>query len=1071
MEEHVSMSDKYTDYLFVPASLLIVLSLLDFQSVATARRGNVLGMLGMALAIVSTLAHDEKVTNGGLAAAAILPAFVVGVALSLRAKMTELPQLVGLFNGLGGLSAALASFSFYAAGDDVRLFSFAGCPPLNYLEGDNYDKHFVLLSVELGVVIGVFTFTGSLVAAAKLAAIIPGRAVVLPARHHATVALLAGVVALCVLFHLSDSQDEGRALLGGVAAIAGVLGILMVLSIGGGDAPVVIGALNMLSGGAGLMAGLTAQNPVLILGGSIVFASGAILSHIMCRAMNRAFFSVMMGGFGSTAASKAAAKAKAAELEASGAPAPEAQLVGADDVARLLAEARSVVIVPGYGMAVAQAQHTVSSIAKFLISSGRTVRAVIHEVAGRLPGHMQVLLAEANFPYDQMLERSECSHGDMAEVDVAVVIGANDTVNPAAVRDPSSTIAGMPVTEVWRAKRVVVLKRSLATGYAGISNELFYHDNTSMLLGDARKTLDQVYARLQELVQVDEAGDEAARAAAEAAARVSPEEERKERAEKERAEQERVRALPASMTVAVPAEADPEERRVAVTPATARRMREQGFQVVVRAGAGERAGFGDDEYRAWGARVADTDAELYGGGAQLVLGVRGPATPEQASALPEGAVLICMLDPRDKTSGGTVEALAARGCTLLSMPLVPRISRAQKLDALSSMASVAGNRAVTEAAHEFGRFFSGIISAAGRTRPASVLVVGAGVAGLAAIGAARSMGAIVRAFDVRPAVKEEVESMGAEFLMLHFGESGDGGGGYAKIMSDEFIAKEMELFRRHAPHTDVCITTAMIPGRAAPKLWMADMVDLMPSGSVVVDVAAGSGGNCEVTRPGERFVTDGGVTVLGYTDMPSRMPAVSSQLYSSNICHLLDDMGGAEGWKVDEDDVVVSSMMVLRAGESVWPKPRKPQQQQAPPKDAAAEEKKDDGNGAAGDNDTAGKEPSPFAFLPALVLVLGTAAFLGVLAPNEYHLALIVCALSSVLGYLLVWGITAQLHTPLMSLTNALSGLVLLGGLEQVGGDLDTPSSKLAFAAVVFAALNVSGGFAITTRMIEFFQK
>ena len=354
-------------------------------------------------------------------------------------------------------------------------------------------------------------------------------------------------------------------------------------------------------------------------------------------------------------------------------------------------------------------------------------------------------------------------------------------------------------------------------------------------------------------------------------------------------------------TIGVPKEIYENEARVAATPDTVKKLQKLGFEILIQSGAGEAANFTDEAYEKAGCKII-ADAQSLWEQANIILKVRAPQD-EEIENLPEGKTIISFIWPAQNEE--LLNKLASRNATVLAMDSIPRISRAQKMDALSSMANIAGYRAVIEAANNFGRFFTGQITAAGKVPPAKVMVIGAGVAGLAAIGAARSLGAIVRAFDTRPVVKEQVESLGAEFLELEFEEDGSGAGGYAKVMSKEFIDAEMALFREQAKELDIIITTALIPGRPAPKLILTDMVESMKEGSVIVDLAAEQGGNCEVTKPNEIYNYKG-VTIIGLTDLPSRMAAQSSQLYGTNLWHLLKDMGGAEDYKVDYEDQVVN---------------------------------------------------------------------------------------------------------------------------------------------------------------------
>jgi NAD(P) transhydrogenase subunit alpha len=382
------------------------------------------------------------------------------------------------------------------------------------------------------------------------------------------------------------------------------------------------------------------------------------------------------------------------------------------------------------------------------------------------------------------------------------------------------------------------------------------------------------------------------------------------------------------------------------------------------------------------------------------------------------------------------------------------------MDALSSMANIAGYRAVIEAASFYGRFFTGQMTAAGKVPPAKVLVIGAGVAGLAAIGAARSLGAIVRAFDTRSEVREQIQSMGAEFLEVNIKEDGSGGGGYAKTMSPEFIAAEMALFAKQAKEVDIIITTALIPGKAAPVLITEEMVESMRQGSVVVDLAAEAGGNCAITRPGE-VVTQYGVTVIGYVDLPSRLAPTASQLYGSNLTHLLADMGGAKSFHIDMEDAVVRGAIVLHEGKLTWPAPKSAPMHvpPAPPAKSIAPP----------------EPPKPVAhpLRDALfaAFALGLLGLLGTVAPKEFVSHLTVFVLACFIGWQVVWNVTPALHTPLMSVTNAISGIILVGGMLQISGPISSPVTLLSAAAVLLATINISGGFWVTTRMLRMFQR
>ena len=520
------------------------------------------------------------------------------------------------------------------------------------------------------------------------------------------------------------------------------------------------------------------------------------------------------------------------------------------------------------------------------------------------------------------------------------------------------------------------------------------------------------------------------------------------------------------MKIGVPREVHPGERRVAATPETVQQLTKLGFAVIIEAGAGQAANFADAAYEAAGASIAADAAALYGT-SDIILKVRAPM-PDAASGVHEaehlraGQALLSFIWPAQNPE--LLERLAARGVTVLAMDAVPRISRAQKLDALSSMANIAGYRAIVEAAQHFGRFFTGQITAAGKVPPAKVMVIGAGVAGLAAIGTARSLGAIVRAFDTRPEVKQQIESMGAEFLEMDFEEEGSGQGGYAKQMSAAFIEAEMALFAAQAREVDIIVTTALIPGKPAPKLITEAMVASMKQGSVIVDLAAEQGGNCECTVPGQVNVAHG-VTVIGYTDLPSRLPTQSSQLYGTNLRHLLTDLTpGKDGQiVVNMEDDVIRTATVIKDGVITWPAPPLKVPAIAPAKPAAAIAPPPKHGEAA-----------PPASTASTVVTLGIAAavfaLIGLTAPAAFLPHFTVFVLACFIGYQVVWNVTPALHTPLMSVTNAISGIIVIGALLQVSSPSNLVQGLAAFS-VLIATINIAGGFRVTARMLNMFRK
>ena len=509
------------------------------------------------------------------------------------------------------------------------------------------------------------------------------------------------------------------------------------------------------------------------------------------------------------------------------------------------------------------------------------------------------------------------------------------------------------------------------------------------------------------------------------------------------------------MLIGVPRELLDNESRVAATPKTVQQILKLGFEVIVEHNAGFKASFEDNAFVEAGAKIGDQKAVW---NADLIFKVN-PPTDDEIALIKEGATLVSFIWPAQRPD--LMEKLSAKKINVLAMDAVPRISRAQALDALSSMANIAGYRAVVEAAHEFGSFFTGQITAAGKVPPAKVLVIGAGVAGLAAIGAANSLGAIVRAFDSRPEVKEQVESMGASFLEIDFKEEGGSGDGYAKVMSEEFNRRALALYAEQAKEVDIIITTALIPGKPAPRLITKEMVASMKPGSVIVDLAAATGGNCELAKAGEVVVTDNQVKIIGYTDLPSRLPTQSSQLYGTNLVNLLKLLCKEKDGNIniDFEDVVLRSVTVIKNGEVTWPAPpiqvsAQPQKAATAPQAAKKEEKPAD--------------PRIKYGVMALVGVLFL--WLASVAPAAFLSHFTVFVLSCVVGYYVVWNVSHALHTPLMAVTNAISGIIIVGALLQIAqGSFFI--SILAFIAVLIASINIFGGFKVTQRMLAMFRK
>jgi NAD(P) transhydrogenase subunit alpha len=528
-----------------------------------------------------------------------------------------------------------------------------------------------------------------------------------------------------------------------------------------------------------------------------------------------------------------------------------------------------------------------------------------------------------------------------------------------------------------------------------------------------------------------------------------------------------------ALLIGIPKETAVGEKRVATVPDVVQKLIKLGFSVAVQSGAGDAANFDDDSYRAAGAEVVPTAADIWAK-SNVIFKVRGPS-PEEVGLMRQAATLISFIWPAQNPE--LMQQLAAKKATVLAIDSLPRqLSRAQKMDALTSMAGVSGYRAVIEAANAFGRLFNGQITAAGKIPPAKIFIAGAGVAGLAAIGTAAGMGAIVRANDTRAEVADQVESLGGEFVKVDYEEEGSGGGGYAKVMSEGFQAAQREMYAKQAKDADIIITTALIPGKPAPKLITADMVKSMKAGSVIVDMAAEQGGNCDLTEPGQAVVRHG-VTIVGYTDLVSRMAKQSSTLYSTNLLRLTEDLCKTKDGVIDVnmDDDAIRGLTVIKEGTVTWPPPPPKLPAVAPkPKPAAAPIAAPKGHGHGS------SEPMDARSL-AIVFGGGALAFIlvGLYAPATFLSHFTVFVLACFIGYMVVWNVTPSLHTPLMSVTNAISSIIAIGALIQIapplaGGAGDRPTLLilgLAVFGLVLTAINMFGGFAVTRRMLAMFRK
>eukprot|EP00978_Attheya_sp_CCMP212_P000139 scaffold263_cov61-Attheya_sp.AAC.2 len=1048
LPDGVSPDTLFTDKAWLDTIVVIgitcfVLCLMGLSKVRTSKMGMVYGIAGMSALIAGYWADSAYTYDDG------------------QWLIANLPELVGAYNGLGGLAAALEGIGLYL--DPSATQFIRGGDNL----GPQTDAMLWVQSIALilSIVIGEYVMKESAVLMLDFYWIHCGS-------FEATwnyckqtenrPFTMARYTPVCG--QTWNDREEGIAFIVIVAATACAWGLMAVMAIGGGDMPVSISFLNSLSGFSTSAAGFMLVNKALVISGAFVGCSGIILTHFMCRAMNRSILKVLIGGFGDGVVKKSAAIKEVGTVTE----------VGTHQVVDLLKEARSVIIVPGYGMAVAKAQHSVAEMTKLLRDRGKKVRFAIHPVAGRLPGHMN----EARVPYSIIMGMDEIND-EFPDTDVVLIIGANDTVNPSAQTDPNSPIAGMPVLHVWQAHRTITLKRSLNVGYAGVDNPLFIKPNNSMHLGDAKQSVEKIVSMLR---------------ASEPVASVSAKKDIVADVENQVDSKKNVAPVDsftanltklqneAFINIGVTREVTEGERRVAIVPSAVKRLLQAGMQVIIESKAGAAGEFLDDQFKAMGAKIMPDASSVYNQ-ADIIIKIQEPKVhpstgKHEIDMVPSGKTLISFVGPRTDAGKELMNRAASAGITLLAVDAIPRISRAQSLDVLSSQAKVAGYRAVIEASHMYQRFLNGEITAAGKFPASKVLIVGVGVAGLAAIGAAVSMGAIVHAFDTRLETKEQVESMGGEFLTLNFSEDGGEESGYAKTMSKEFYEKEMEMFRQQAKECQIIITTAAIPGRPAPKLIMRDAVDNMLPGSVIVDLAAASGGNCELTRKGETYVYNERVTIIGITDLNSRMAWQASSMYANNMTNLMDVLcpkphNGSEEprkLKINMNDQVIRGMTVVKDGEITWPPPEEVV------KTSASPAKKDNGEivRTPKKESIMAKRVFDITSVGELCAVAVAGVFFGIVAayaPVSFVAQLLYFILAGILGYYLIWNVEPALFTPLMSTSNSLSGVVILGGILMASLERGSASNVLGCTAISVATVNVFGGFAVSFRMLLMFKK
>jgi len=1033
--ETVHAMKNITPIANVAVSILFILSLSGLASQKKAKAGNMFGMIGMTIALGSTFLDRDIFHGIDTFWLCMIPAAIIGVVVASKVAMTAMPQLVAGFHSFVGLAAVLVGIANHIK------------------EKDEHHEPIGDIETFLGVWIGALTFTGSCVAFGKLQGVVRSKPLIIGGsfRHVLNGLICIVCFVMMIVYIVMPKKYTIRLILLLVnTALSLFLGWHLIMAIGGADMPVVISMLNSYSGWATAASGFMLNNDAMIVTGSLVGSSGAILSYIMCEAMNRAFVSVILGGFG--ADEKKPAPKPAAKGDAPAAPVEKKEVhkIDTKGVVDLLLEAKRIVIVPGYGLAVARGQHAIAGITEILRSLGKTVQFDIHPVAGRLPGHMNVLLAEANVPYDIVLGMDELAD-EMEDVDLAIVVGANDTVNPLALTDPTCAIAGMPIIETFKAKTVIINKRSMASGYAGVENPLFFYDNSRMYFGDARSAFEAVQNELSNRkseVKVEEnAGGKTA-------------------AKKAQVDELKAEDLPPVFCVlGVPKEVQENERMVALSPHACMVLRKKGFGIIMEAGAGVLSAMPDSAYEKVCVQIVNDVQEVYKS-ANVILKVQPPVPNHpvlnisEADLLRSGQTLISFIRPAKNPE--LVDKLNDNKVNVIAMDLVPRITRAQKLDALSTTGNLAGYRAVIEAAHAYGRTFTGQITAAGKMPPTTVFVIGAGVAGLAAIGTAKSLGAIVKAFDTRASVADQIKSQGGEFLTVDIKEDAEDASGYAKKISDAFIKAELELFASVCPTADIVITTAAIPNQRAPVLITEEMVSTMKPGSVIVDLSAPTGGNCEITHPGETYVYKN-VTIIGNTDLATRMAPQGSLLYGQNMINLLDMLTDKKekAFRINLDEEVIRAMTVCYNGEKLPPHRIAV---------SAAPKGKTDNAPVTGPKEKKeeGYSNRDFALLVALMAFL---AFMIWTVPDSFIKQFMNFVLAVIVGFHVVWSVTPALHTPLMSVTNAISGIIAIGGMLSLKKITEPNApSVLGGVATFLACINVFGGFFITYRMLSMFH-
>lgn len=1058
-------------YLF--SSICFIFCLKGLSDHSTSRRGNLLGCVGILAAILITFTQVGFGFRYGLFIVIIIPPVVLGYFVAKNVSMIQMPQLVALFHSFVGLAALLVGLSKF------HSFSFLSSE-MNVLH---------LLELYVGTFIAAVTFVGSLVAAGKLSEILESKSLKLAAKKLINVVSIILITILGYYFVTSDVLSTKTACLYTAIAIELFLGFHLTASIGGADMPVVISVLNSYSGFATTINGFLLNNSLLITSGSLIGSSGAILSYIMCVGMNRHIGNILLGGWDDEESAEYIKKKQDKK---------DVNTITHKFVADVLINAKNVIIVPGYGVAVSKCQRELADISSVLRSRNINVHFAIHPVAGRMPGHLNVLLAEANIPYNIVKGMDEIN-STIADADIILIVGANDIVNPASY-DPESKIYGMPVIEAWKGKKVVVLKRSLAKGYSHIENPLFYYSNAFMLFGDAKISTNQILAVLNDYLSHKtsmHSGPSKKVGAMEEVGRlsdvISQFEYSSSADDKDEIQEDYPRArkilgvIGDNKSTAGGVSEIPNMTMVPVTPQFIPRLRKMGFRVLVENDIGTNILIYDEEYKKYGAELSTRENILKQ--SNVIVKV-DPPSPDLINELSDNTVFISYIWPG--TNSELLDAMASdkqKNITYLAVDEVPRTTRAQKIDIRSSMSNLQGYRAVLEAFFILPKFSKSSTTAAGKIDPANVFIIGAGVAGLQAIATAKSLGAIVFAHDSRASTEEEVKSCGGIFVKIPVDEKVASTGPYAKPMGEEYEALQKELFKKIIKKCDVVICSASIPGKTSPKLVTTEMIKLMKPGSVAVDLATEFGdkenkwgGNIECSQSNRNIIVNG-VHVLGRDKIERSMPIQASDLFSMNIINLLQEMGGGLQFAVDMNNDIIKFLVVVKTGvilynsgktvsesekgESVFALKREEIFDESENVIDITETQKDMVKGPTLLQRILASDTFFLLFLIGVLILV--CVFGSVLTIKDlHHVALFI--FSVIIGYHCVWSVTPALHTPLISVTNALSGVIIIGSMIEYGSGTQEVSTILSMIATFLAALNLSGGFYVTKRMLDMFS-